>query len=615
MAWRLAIAALVMSALAWAGDPPAPVCAPGEFAATSGCTPSPDDVRAAKDAFKQGLKYESQDKLDRAFDAFEYAQKLVPQHPEYASAHEIVRQRLVMTHLERGNFFLAEKRQVEALAEFRSAVELDPTNEFAQQRLRDAVGDDAPQLSAGLKLVQEAGETELAPQPGTHDFHYRGDTRGLIDEIARAFGVTATYDASFSARPVRFEVQGADFRTAMGAAGKLGKSFWTPLSSTEMLVAADTPENRRQYERMSVRTYYLSGVNTAEEMNQVAGIFRQLFDVRFVATHPEQSLIQVRGPKSVLDAATKLIEDTAQRRPQVMLDVKVYEVDYHLLRQMGVELPLQARIFNIPSAALILQQSPDIQQLINQLIASGGLNQANAGDLAALLAALQSQQNGIFSQPFATFGGGLTLTGISIPPVTLHLNHNESSVQMLEHMTLRAADGKQATFMVGQRYPILNASFSPIFNTPALAQVIANNSFRAAFPSFTFQDLGITLKATPQVHGTGEITLALATSIKALGTQSFNGIPVLSNREYTGTVRLREGESALVFGYVTAAESKALSGLPGLSHVPGLAFLTSTGTKQVDETEIMLMVTPHIIAPGESGSGPEVWLPAAGKAQ
>ncbi|MBI2677483.1 MAG: hypothetical protein HYX28_01735 [Candidatus Koribacter versatilis] len=615
MTLHSAIAVLVLGTLALAGDPPAPVCASGEFAAISGCTPSASDLAEASRAFKQGLRFEDQGKLEQAFGSFELAQKLVPVHPEYTSAREIVRQRMVMKHLERGNRYLADKRQVESLAEFRSAVELDPTNEFAQQRLRDALGDDAPRIAASLRLVEDSGETELAPQSGTRDFHFRGDTRGLIEEIARKFSVAVSFDSSFSARSVRFDVEGADFGVAMSTAMRLSKAFWVPLSSSEMLVAAESQENRRQFERMSVRTYYVSGVNSAEEMNQIAGIFRSLFDIRFVSLHPAHSLIQVRGPKVSLDAANRLIEQAAQRRPQVMLEIKAYEIDRNLLRDMGVALPLQFRIFNIPAAALALQQSPDIQQLINQLIASGGINQANSADIAALLAALQGQQGGIFSQPFATFGGGATLMGIGVPPITLTLNRNESESKVLQHMTLRAADGSPATFMIGTRYPILNATFSPIFNTPAIAQVIQNNSFRAPFPSFTYVDLGITLKATPQVHGSKDVSLALEASIKGLGGTSLNGIPILTNREYNGSVRLQEGESAMILGYVTAAETKSVGGLPGFSLIPGLSMLTSSHHKERQESEIMLMITPHILSPGDTLSGPEVWLAPAGKAQ
>jgi type II secretory pathway component GspD/PulD (secretin) len=361
---------------------------------------------------------------------------------------------------------------------------------------------------------------------------------------------------------------------------------------------------------MSVRTYYISGANSAEELNQVAGIFRGLFDIRFVSVNPAQSLLQVRGPKGALDAAAKLVEQTAQRRPQLLLEVRVYEVNQRLLRELGVDLPLQFRVFNVPASALILQQNPNIQDLINRLIASGGINQATSGDLAALLAALGSQQNGIFSQPFATFGGGLTLTGVTIPSVGLKLNLNESQVKTLEHMTLRASDGNAATFRVGSRFPIVNASFAPIFNTPAIAQVIQNQSFQAPFPSFTFEDLGLTLKATPQVHASDEVSLKLETTIKALAGSAFNGVPVLTNREYSGDVRLKEGESAMILGYVAASEQRSLRGLPGLAQLPGLSLLTSSRSKDVQETQIMLMVTPHIVSPGPGEHPPEIWLPA-----
>ena len=612
MSWRTSLVVLLLTVAAWAGDPPAPVCAPGEFAAVKGCTPSVDDLQDAAHAFKEGLKLQGEGKLDKALDSFEYAQKLVPTHPDYLSSEAIVRQQLVMHHLERGNFFLAEKRQVEAVAEFRSAVELDPANEFAQQRLRDAVGDDAPPVSASLKLVSESTETQLAPKEGVRSFHYRGDTRSLIEEIGRQFGIGVVFDPSFNSRPVRFDVDGADFYTAMVAAGRLSKSFWEPLAANQMMVASDTPENRRLFERMSVRSYYVSDATSVEEMNQISGIFRALFDVRFIAVKPDQNLLQVRAPRRVLDAADQLIAQIAARRPQLMLDIRAYELDQNLLRQLGVELPLQFRILNVPSELRTLQSNPNIQSLINQLIASGGINQASGGDIAALLAALTAQQNGLLSTPFATFGGGTTLTAVQpINPLTAHFQVNESRTRTLEHMMLRASEGKAATFMLGERFPIINASFSPVFNTPAIAQVIQNQSFRAPFPSFTYVDLGLSLKAIPAVHAYRDVSLALELSIKSLTGVSVNNVPVLSNREYTGSVRLKEGESAMVLGYMTQSEQRSFTGWPGLSYVPLLNHLVANQNKNVQDTEIMVMITPYILSPGRSGSGPEVWIPAS----
>src|SRR5436305_14911481 len=123
---------------------------------------------------------------------------------------------------------------------------------------------------------------------------------------------------------------------------------------------------------------------------------------------------------------------------------------------MGVHIPNQFNLFNIPAGALAALGGQNIQDLVNQLIASGGINQANNTAISALLAQLQGQQsqNSIFSQPLATFGGGKTLTGVSLDQLSAQLSLNESWVRTLDHASLRASQGTNATFRMGSRYPI-----------------------------------------------------------------------------------------------------------------------------------------------------------------
>jgi len=59
------------------------------------------------------------------------------------------------------------------------------------------------------------------------------------------------------------------------------------------------------------------------------------------------------------------------------------------------------------------------------------------------------------------------------------LSMNESSVKQLEHVQLRASQEKDATFKLGERYPILNASFAPVYNNAAIASVVGNQSYTA----------------------------------------------------------------------------------------------------------------------------------------
>jgi hypothetical protein len=80
-----------------------------------------------------------------------------------------------------------------------------------------------------------------------------------------------------------------------------------------------------------------------------------------------------------------------------------------------------------------------------------------------------------------TFGGGLTFMGLSLGTLSAELSLNESWVKTLEHATLRASQGNEATFRLGSRFPILNASFAPVFNTAAISRVLQNGSFQAPF--------------------------------------------------------------------------------------------------------------------------------------
>jgi Flp pilus assembly secretin CpaC len=250
----------------------------------------------------------------------------------------------------------------------------------------------------------------------------------------------------------------------------------------------------------------------------------------------------------------------------------------------------------------------NIQDLINQLISGGGINQANSTAISALLAQLQSQQNSIFSQPLATFGGGKTFMGLSLDQLTATLQMNESSVRSLEHAVLRAGEGQESTFRVGSRYPILNASFAPVFNSPAIAKVIGNQSFTAPFPSFSYEDLGLTIKAKPQVHGTSDVSLDLNVEVRSLGGAFLNGVPVLNNRQYKGTITVKEGEPAVVAGSISYTEQRSLSGIPGLGQMPGLSKITASNTQEDDEDEILLVITPHIVSGEPTGPGPEIWL-------
>ncbi len=582
---------------------PCPKGSPGAVA----CNPSKQELKEANQAFAKGIRLQKEKRLDQAFDQFDTAARLAPKDIEYITAREIARQEIVFNHLQRGNAEMLGNHQIEALAEFRSALTLDPENEFARQRLQDAMGEWAPKTSGTPQVVADEAELRAVPNPALADFHYRGDSRGLLTQIASAFGLIATFDDSVVSRGVRFDLGQADFYTAMAIACEMTHTFWTPLGDKQIFVAAESAQNHRQFDRLALRTFYLPNVSSPQEITDVVNLLRNLFEMRLITPQPQSSTIVVRAPRNLLEAATRVLEGFDDGRPEVLLDVNVFEVSNSKTRNMGLQIPNNFQLFNIPAGALAALGGQNIQSLINQLIANGGINQASSSALSGLLAQLGGQQNSVFSNPLATFGGGLTLSGLSLGTAGAQLSLNESDFKTLEHATLRVSQGNDANFRMGSRIPVLNASFAPVFNTPAIASVIQNNSFQAPFPSFTYEDIGLAIKAKPHVGGNRNVGLDLEMQLRTLAGQSINGVPVIANREYKGSINLMDGEPAVVAGAVSRNEQRTLTGIPGFGTVPGLNQVMTSNTKEIDEDELLIVITPHVVMRPDNQNA-EVWI-------
>ena len=567
------------------------------------------DPKAAKQAFSRGLKLEQARNIDGAFYQFGEAARLAPLNGEYLAAREMTRQQLVGTHLNRGNNDMSEGREGEALTEFRAALYLDPQNEFAQQRVQDALGPAALPVTGPAQVTASSDSLAAKPIDGLHDFHYRGDSRGLLTAVAASYGLSVVFEDSFPSRHVRFDLDQADFATAIQAAAAVTKGLIVPLEETVLFAAPDNPDNHRLYDRMGMRVFYIPVAEPFRTLNEFMTSLRTMFEFRFISLNAFASSITVRGPLGTLEAATRFIDQINSQRPDVLIDVQLFEVSHTLAKNIGLHVPDNFNLFNIPVAALAAVGGGNLQDLINQLIASGGINQAGNQSIAALLAQLGGQQNSIFSQPLATFGGGLTLMGLSLDQLSAALSLNESSVRTLEHVTLRTEQEKEATFKLGSRYPVLNASFSPISNSPAIAGVVGNQSYTPPFPSVNYEDIGLTLKAKPVVHNNSDVALELSLQFRALGTTNVNGIPTITNREFTGGILLKDGEPAFIAGMVTESDQRSLNGLPTFSRIPGFGVLTSQSNHQEMDDELLILVTPHVVSDPARAEAPEIWLP------
>src|SRR5437016_1260532 len=113
------------------------------------------------------------------------------------------------------------------------------------------------------------------------------------------------------------------------------------------------------------------------------------------------------------------------------------------------------------------------------------------------------------------------------------------------------------------------------------------------YPASDYVDLGVKIKATPTLHPNNEVTLLLEFEIRSLAGSSVNGIPVLSNRTLTQTVRVKEDEPTLIGGLTDAEETHSITGLPGFAELPVAGYAFGGRHNSLQDTELLILVTPR----------------------
>jgi general secretion pathway protein D len=114
--------------------------------------------------------------------------------------------------------------------------------------------------------------------------------------------------------------------------------------------------------------------------------------------------------------------------------------------------------------------------------------------------------------------------------------------------------------------------------------------------------------------------------IKSLSGSSINEIPIIANRSFEQTVRLKEDETTVMAGVLQDNESLGINGTPGLAYLPKLGYLFGTRSVNDQGTELLVLITPRLVrrvphvdriiyAGHDSGASGPVGLPFGRPAQ
>ncbi len=568
-------------------------------------TPS-RQIRAAEKFYAQGVRAMEKGDIESAQTAFAKAAKADPNNPNYALDLQIATQHHVTKLVQDADRARLRGEPDVVRAKLSEALTLDPQNSMVTQHADELAGLASPAEPEAVN-ASLAPPIELTPKPGKQSFHFKGTAQEVLRRVVEAYGLRMVDDGSLVTQTVRFDVDDVTYAQAARLANLATNSFLVPLDPVRVLAAKDTKDNHTKYDRLALETIRLPGLN-ATEFSDANNLAKTVLGITQATVDPGSGTLTVRGPVSSLNALNQTLVDLLDGKSEVLLDVKIYQVDKTRTAVVGVQPPQSTTVFNVTSEldSVIASNSSLVQQII-----SSGL--ANAGDYAAIAAILIASgevSGSILGSPFATFGNGLTLTGLVPGSVTGNLSLTAADTRALDQVQIRLDDNAEGTIRSGTRYPITTSSYSSIASSGVSIPGITSSglsgilsglgisssslSTSTPIPQVQYQDLGLTFKVTPRIERNDDVTLKLDLKIQALQGASVNGLPVLTNRSYTADIHLVNGASALVVGDLTRQESNAVSGTPGLTELPGFTSLGNT-TKEYDVSNLAILVTPHVL--------------------
>jgi general secretion pathway protein D len=570
--------------------------------------PTARERRDAEKAYLAGAKELERKEYRAAEQDFETAVSLVPDNEQYSAALEIARQQQVTALIQSADKAKMLGHADEAQGYLRQAFLLDPKNPMIAQHLDEIAGATPDSEILRAEDVKAGPPVELSPTKARRSFHLHTSANDMLRQVLTAYGISPTFDSSVKSQTVRLDLEDVDFDQAAQAAKLVTKTFFVPLDPKRVLVAEDTKDNRTRFERLAMETVYFPGLTSAE-ITEMGNLARNIFEAQQVSVSAGTGTMTVRAPSDKLAALNSTLAEMLDGRSEVQLDLRLYSIAKTRMQNIGVQLPQTVTLFNVESQLnSIISSNPS---LVQQIISSG---LASAGDYAAIVAILVSSgavSGSILSQGFAVFGGGKTLTGITSGPGTANLALNSSDTHILDSVTMRVLDQEDSTIKSGTRYPIITSSYSALAGStlgiPGLSSAGVSSaltglgigssalaSSSSIIPQVQYQDLGLTLKVKPMIQKNSDISLNLDLEITSLAGSSLNNLPVLDNQQYKAVTTLKTGESALVVSDLSKQQSKAVTGIPGLSDLPGFQSTTNNQTEN-DVAELVIVITPHIV--------------------
>jgi general secretion pathway protein D len=508
-------------------------------------------------AMRAGQQAELAHDYDRAI--VEY-QKVLREKPDSRNARlalDRARMRAAEDHLVRGRRLANTGKLDEAIIELQMAAELNPASSDIDDELRAARAQQRTKVAVAREgkteletLIDRARDlpaqgSELPADvrlPDSMVFRDAG-ARLVYASIARFANISLVFDPQFRDQNISIDLRNTTLQSALDAVSSATRHFYRVTSQRTVTVIPDTTAKRREYEEDVVRTFYVSNADLKETMD----LLRSVVDTRRIAPITATNSLTVKDTPERVAAIAKVLAAIDKARPEVVVDVQLLEVDRTRLKEYGL-----------------------------QIASPGSSGISGAADVNRDGLTLRDVRTLSQSDVFLT----------NLPGLYYRLLKTDTNTRTLANPQLRTTEGITTSVRFGEMVPVPQTTFTPIATGGIAQQPVT---------SYAYQNIGVNLDVTPRMHHDNQVSLALKLEVSSISGAGFNGLPTFGNRSVTTVIRLADGETNMLAGLIRDDERKVVRGIPGLSDIPGIGKIFAHNDSQMQETDVILTLTPHII--------------------
>lgn len=553
-------------------------------------------------AYRRGMEAARTGDWDLAVQHYTRAVQEYPDRPEYKIALERAQQTASNTHFDAAKV-LDEKGDLEnAIAEYRRAIEFNPSNRQAVARraeleriVRERSEANRPKSPLDAMRAQARRQTEgplLNPTSRTPlKFNFvEAAAVDVLNLLGSQSGINVVFEPTYrdavKSKPVSLTLDGVSFEEGLNLVMTVTGSWYKVLNPRTIFIMQDTPQMRTKYEEQVVRTFYISHADPTE-LNQVV---QQVSRLQTAGAAPVQTManktantIVVRGSAAMVNIIEKIIQANDRPRAEIVVDVEILEVSRVRAKQLGLNLG-QYEIGTI--------FSPETRPGSTGGGNGGGTDPGTGtggGSSGGGTSTGDTGSGNTFNLNTISQGISTADFYMSVPSAIFKFLASDSHTRQLAKPQLRGAEGEELSLNLGNDVPVPQTVFGGI---------ASGGINTVPIQSFTYRTVGIRVKMKPRVTYDNEILLEIEIESSTVGsgvTVAGQSLPSFGTRNVKTKLRLREGESNLLAGLLQENDRRALQGIPGVMNVPGLKDILGSRNNSMDQTDIVMLLTPRIV--------------------